>query len=305
MTEIARAESDADLAHWVEVHNEVSPIPVTAAELRAWGAAVEAEAHFLAKRAGVPVGAALASLEARRAAHGVALATILVRPDERGRGTGSALLAEVSAWAAERRLSVLEGFVTEDDEKSLAWTARKGFTEVSRESRLALDLRAVEAPGADPPDGVEITTWAGRPALAEGIYAVACEAYPDVPGSDEEEMERFQDWLAHDMRGPNDRPEATFVALADGEVIGYAKFHFPAATPTVAAHDMTGVKREWRGRGIAGALKRTQIAWAKRAGYERLETLNELRNLPIRRLNEQYGYRQTPGRVLVRRTLER
>ena len=33
-------------------------------------------------------------------------------------------------------------------------------------------------------------------------------------------MEPFEDWLAHDMQGSGDRPEATFVALADDEVVG-------------------------------------------------------------------------------------
>ena len=63
---------------------------------------------------------------------------------------------------------------------------------------------------------------------------------------------------------------------------------------------MTGVKRAWRGRGIAGALKRAQIAWAKEQGYKRLATQNELRNEPIRRLNERLGYKETPGQIIVR-----
>jgi len=63
---------------------------------------------------------------------------------------------------------------------------------------------------------------------------------------------------------------------------------------------MTGVKRAWRNRGIAGALKRAQIAWAKAEGYERMETANELRNEPIRKLNARLGYREAPGRVVVR-----
>jgi GNAT superfamily N-acetyltransferase len=113
-------------------------------------------------------------------------------------------------------------------------------------------------------------------------------------------MEPFDDWLAHDMRGSGDLPEATFVALAGEEVVGYAKFSLTAARPTVASHDMTAVKREWRGRGIAGALKRAQIVWAKEAGFERLETQNEVRNAPIRRLNERLGYRPAPGRVVMR-----
>jgi RimJ/RimL family protein N-acetyltransferase len=68
---------------------------------------------------------------------------------------------------------------------------------------------------------------------------------------------------------------------------------------------MTGVKRRWRGRGVAGALKRAQIAWAKEQGFERLQTQNEIRNEPIRRLNERLGYRVAAGRVIVRGPIAR
>ena len=70
-------------------------------------------------------------------------------------------------------------------------------------------------------------------------------------------------------------------------------------------HDLVGVKRDWRGRGIAGALKRAEIAWAKREGYTRLETENELRNEPIRRLNLRLGYVEEPGVVVYRRAARR
>ena len=63
---------------------------------------------------------------------------------------------------------------------------------------------------------------------------------------------------------------------------------------------MTGVRRDRRGRGIAGALKRAQVAWAKREGFERLQTENERRNEPIRRLNARLGYREAPGEVVMR-----
>ena len=68
-----------------------------------------------------------------------------------------------------------------------------------------------------------------------------------------------------DMQGAGDRPEATFVALADGEVVAYAKLSLSLARPTVAMHDITGVMRAWRGRGIAGALKAAEIAGRRRA----------------------------------------
>ena len=113
-------------------------------------------------------------------------------------------------------------------------------------------------------------------------------------------MAPFEDWLAADMGGTGDRPEATFVAVADGEVVGYAKFSLTDAQPTTAYHDMTGVRRAWRGRGVAGALKAAELRWAKEHGYELLRTQNEERNTPIRRLNERFGYRPAPGRILLR-----
>ena len=70
--------------------------------------------------------------------------------------------------------------------------------------------------------------------------------------------------------------------------------------PTVAMHDMTGVRRGWRGRGVARALKAAEIAWAHANGFERLETQNEERNEPIKRLNEEYGYVVEPGSITVR-----
>ena len=125
----------------------------------------------------------------------------------------------------------------------------------------------IAPPAVEPPDGVEIVTWAERPELARGIYEVALEALPDIPGSEDDEVEPFEDWLAHDMQGSGDRPEATFVAVAGEEVVGWAKFSLTAAQPTTAHHDLSAVKRAWRGRGIAGALKAAQINWAIANGY--------------------------------------
>ena len=95
-------------------------------------------------------------------------------------------------------------------------------------------------------------------------------------------MDPYEEWLSNDMQGDSDRPDATFIALVDGEVAGYAKLSLSKSDTKVAYHDMTGVRREFRGRGIAAALKRTQIRWAKQAGYEKLQTANEVRNAPIR-----------------------
>ena len=142
--------------------------------------------------------------------------------------------------------------------------------EIGREIHVSLDLTTIDPPEVNPPPGIRIVTWAERPELIRGIYEVAVEASADIPGDEEDEIEPFEDWLAHEMQaGPGDRPEATFVAVAGDVVVGYSKFSVSPES-TVAHHDLTGVKRAWRKRGIARALKQAQIAWAKQNGYERL-----------------------------------
>jgi GNAT superfamily N-acetyltransferase len=283
----------------LEIYNRIFPWDsITMDEVRDFIRSALHYGDYLARRNGEPAGSLAIALMPSRPTIGFSFVTVL--PEHRGVGVGSALYDTARGWLVERDIAEVEGVVPEDDAASLAWARRRGFEEVERNSRLVLELQDYEPPPVAPPDGIEITSWAERPELARGLYAVAAESFPDVPGAEDEVMEPFDDWLEHHMRGSGDRPEATFVALAGDEVVGYAKFSLTAARPRDANHDMTGVKRAWRGRGIAGALKRTQIAWAKSAGYQRLVTQNEVRNEPIRRLNERLGYRSSPGRIVVR-----
>jgi GNAT superfamily N-acetyltransferase len=290
---------ESGLAAWVGLHNRISPAAVSVEEVRAYRAALAGATHVLAVSGGEPVGAGFAARDPDQGARAAALAWIGVLPEAREAGVGSSLLAALGEWVGAVGLDAVEGHVEEDDAESLAWAGRRGFVEIARESWLTLDLGAVAPPALDPPAGVEVVTLAAHPDLLRAVYEVASEAYPDIPGH-EGDMEPFDEWVAADMSGPNDDPEGVFLALAGGEVVGYAKFHLPQARPGVAVHDVTGVRRAWRGRGIAGALKRAQLAWAKERGYERLETWNEERNAPIRRLNERLGFRLAPGRVLLR-----
>ena len=200
------------------------------------------------------------------------------------------------AWVRNRTMAGhLNVFMHRQDLR--LWAERLGFRETGRNARLGLDLTAIEAPEPVLPDGIEIVTWAERPDAARGMYEVASEALPDIPGDEESEIGTFEEWLFRDMQGVSDRPEMTFVALAGDKVVGYAKLVPSLSREGIAIHDLTGVLRDWRGRGIAAALKATQIAWAKRAGYAKLETSNEVRNEPIRRLNEQHGYVVEPGEI--------
>jgi GNAT superfamily N-acetyltransferase len=298
MTEIREIAED-ELERWIATAKVALDEADTVEGYLDWKRQARETIWLLASHEGRDVGTAI-GVGGWHSPEGVARAEIRVVAGARGGGVGSALLAELSGWARPLGYRELTAPVKEDDPASLAWAERRGFVEVGRNSLLVLDLTAIEAPRVEAPEGVEIVSWAERPGTERAMYEVAREAYPDVPGEDDAVVAPFDEWLSMDMQGAGDRPEATFLALAEGEVVAYAKLSLSRARPEVAMHDMTGVRRAWRGRGVARALKAAEIAWAKESGYERLETQNEERNEPIRRLNERFGYVVTPGTVTVR-----
>ena len=293
--EVVSCVDEACSEESLAIYNAVWPWDaVSMDEVRSWRSQVRDWADFLAP------GAGSAAVAVTPWQPGIGTVHLTVLAGCRGRGVGSALFAEVSTWLGQRGIQEVSAVVPEDEPASIAFAERRGFHEHSRSERLVLDLVGLCPPAVAPPDGIEIVSWADWPELIRGIYDVAREALPDIPGGEDEVVEPFEDWLAHDMQGSGDLPEATFVALAGEEVVGYAKFSLTKAQPTTAHHDLTGVKRAWRRKGIAGALKRAQVGWAKDHGYERLVTTPELRNEPSRRMNQRLGYRPAPGKIIMR-----
>ena len=55
-------------------------------------------------------------------------------------------------------------------------------------------------------------------------------------------------------------PTAYFIALEDGRLIGYGYLQLEGET---WSNGFMAVARDARGRGVAGAIKRAQVRWAK------------------------------------------
>jgi mycothiol synthase len=106
----------------------------------------------------------------------------------------------------------------------------------------------------------------------------------------------YDDWAYEELRGP-----VVFGALDGEQLVGYAALVTRAASPDVLEHGFTAVVRSHRRRGIAIALKRTQLAWAAEHGYSRLVTYTQEGNEAMHAINKKLGYRERPAWILVRR----
>lgn len=216
-------------------------------------------------------------------------ARIAVATDARGCGIGSTLLAAVSDWARDNGLDGLDVWVEEGDADGLTFLERRGFAEVEREVNSRRDL--IEAP--DPvvlPDGVVLVTLAQSSDLEEGMYAVAVDAFPDIPSADTVDAGDFDHWHAADLRVPGLIEACSVVALSGDRVVGYAVLVDRDPRPGYAVNEMTAVTRDMRGKGIATAMKRDVIRRAQRAGFTAIETHNEARNDAMLAINRALGY---------------
>jgi GNAT superfamily N-acetyltransferase len=199
---------------------------------------------------------------------------------------------EASAGARAIGKTGLEVWTTDATPEVVAYLEERGYEEVRHYRISELDVDA--APDPEEP-AFALTTFAARPDLAEELYEVAREAYGDQPGRSENRMSPYEVWRSW---GLDPHPaSACFIALENDRVLGYGYLELEGEQ---AKHGFTALRREARGRGIAGAIKRAQIAWAKRHGIKALRTANELRLPQMLALNERHGYRALYLEIVLR-----
>jgi mycothiol synthase len=292
------ATSDADLKRLIAVRTAVDPIlEPTVEELRFWQERLQAPLHVLATLDGDAAGYGIAGVFPEEEGERYVFADVGVRPDRRRRGVGSALLEALSDHARALDKEALQFEVGEDERDALHFFEKRGYVEVERQKALELDVDSIEIQAPEVPDGVQIASWEERPDIVPQLYELYREASADIPGLDSETTSSFEEWRLWELERPTRRHDLSFVAFTADEVVGYATLN---VFPSGGFHGLTAVARGWRRRGVGRALKQHQIAAAKRAGIGRLFTESEERNEPMRRLNEQLGFRPIPGMVVLR-----
>jgi GNAT superfamily N-acetyltransferase len=184
-----------------------------------------------------------------------------------------------------------------DDAGSVLFAEKFGFAEASRQVEQVRQIGAEPWPPA--PTEYEVVSVAERPELWPLAYhQVAIPTFPDMDVPSLLHVTEH-DWATEWMTDP----EATFVAVADGQPIGVAGLLLDPDKPERAEVAYTGVLREWRGKSVASTLKRTSMAWAAEHGITEIYTWTQQGNANMRRLNEHLGFTYGITSVDVRAAL--
>jgi len=274
--------SDADLEAYVAVANEAVPDDIhwDVEQQRDRRKRDPRRLYLLAETDGEPVAVGFAGPSDNSERGFVAPRVLLAA---RRRGIGTALLVRLADHLEQLGFKAAGAHVDGNDEGSLAFARRFGFEETDRQVEQVRTLGSESR--AEPPPGVTFVTIAERPELLREAYPLGVAGWADMATAEPVTIS-LDDWLADEATFP----EGSFVALADGEIVGYSGLCRMGDDPSLAEDGLTVVRSDWRRRGLATALKRAELAWAAANGIEEIVTWTQRGNDGMRAANEQLGY---------------
>lgn len=217
----------------------------------------------------------------------------------------AALLHRLDLWAAKLDVSEMVGHLLDPTTSELSRWEATGFERVGERARVARTVSAADRELARAnPDGVRVVELRERPELlpdAERLWADVHHDIPSALGFDMAEAPTMRKELG--IAPGDELPPWLVAAVADdAELVGIACL-VPMHGGVEAGHRFTGVAPDWRGRGVARALKVELLRWAASAGITRVYASNDEHNPAMRRVNDDLGYEQIHRIVLMRRDI--
>jgi GNAT superfamily N-acetyltransferase len=212
------------------------------------------------------------------------------------------------AWIAEHAAAdgarILNAYAAEDEPKVLDVLGRLGYERDRSDKVWQLDLEkhgkrllaeAAAARHKMKGDDIELLPLAESPGpeTLEGLHALNEAAVMDIPTSYPILPQTLADFI--DRMGAPDLPHDRLWLARDSDrpvAMSFLRF------PPVRGHVWTGFTcsdPDYRGRGIARAVKLQSLAQAIELGVPFVRTDNDSENAPMLHINETLGYDPRPG----------
>ncbi|HEY6962325.1 MAG TPA: GNAT family N-acetyltransferase [Gaiellaceae bacterium] len=196
-----------------------------------------------------------------------------VLPAHRGRGIGAALYDAIDPELPVR--------VQVDDEDGRRFVRSRGFELVHSMRLQALDLARTPLDGG-----------AGSVSLREldpnALRDLYLESVADIPTATPRTY-TDDDFRLQVAESPILDRDASCAILEDGEPVAFSIVISNRTTGRAGAQ-MTGVRRDHRGRGLALAVKAASLRRARDAGLQTMLAANDLENAPMLAVNRKLGF---------------
>jgi mycothiol synthase len=279
--EVRAAVSDADLEAWIHVRRTLFPNESAGTVEQQRERETPDRSLLVAELDGELAGSGIADRSSNLER---AFLVPRVLPAMRRLGVGTALLRALVGHALRMEVPGVSSLVDGNDAGAMAFARRFGFEEVERQVEQVRSLDGTEAAVSPLPDGIEVVTIEERPELLERSYELALQGYEDMvlPWT---VVGPIEEWLRDEATIPG----GSLVALANGDIVGFSGL-MRHDSDGVAEDGLTVVRRDWRRRGLAKALKEREVEWAAANGLKEIVTWTQRGNDGMRAVNEQLGY---------------
>lgn len=231
---------------------------------------------------------------------------IIVDPVVRQQGIGSRLYTDALAFAQQHGATLFEAEIPDNVPETLHFAQTRGFA-IDRhlfgskldlasfdETRFAGVIERVEV------SGLRLTSLAELGETAENqhrLYELNRRVVLDIPGH-EQAYRPFEQFQRDVFESSWYRADGQFVALDGERWIGMSSVGYFESSNSMY-NMITGVDRDYRGRGIALALKLLVVRYARRSGAVYISTNNDSENAPMLAVNRKLGYVAEPGKYLL------
>ncbi|MBV1854239.1 GNAT family N-acetyltransferase [Catellatospora tritici] len=241
--------------------------------------------RLLAEHEGRVVGFGMANLNLQTSVPNTGALTLVVDPDFRRRGTGSALHSRLEEHLRDIGATRVHAWAN-DDEATLAFARDRGFTLGAKDRFSQLDTRALP-PMPELPPGVTLISL--TEAGPRAVYDLDQAASIDEPGDVSYDGTPYDLWLKRYWGSPDQQHHVGTVAVVDG---------VPACATFMEADQATGrgtstgtcTLRDYRGRGLAKLVKSAALRKAAEVGIHTAITCNDYENKPMLAVNDWLGY---------------
>lgn len=189
--------------------------------------------------------------------------------------------------------------VAESDEESLGFAHRRGFVERKIDFPFLIDPQKVDSSllQAWSESEIEIVFMADLDSgeFRRAIHELFETVRIDIPRATPPKRMDFEQFEAHVLGDDAFCWEGSLVARdSKGGLIGMSGVFNGGESHTLDQW-LLAVRREWRGRGLARALKARGLLWARANGIREIRTDNDSRNAPMLSINDRIGFIRQRG----------
>jgi GNAT superfamily N-acetyltransferase len=235
-----------------------------------------------------------------------------VHPEYQGRGFGSALYKTIEEDSRPHDPLRFLTQTREDWSRGVRFLFDRGFEEASRAWESRLDVHAFDfTPYADAWDklqsehGIVIRTFQELehdPERNRKVYDLDWETSQDMPMTEPLTQLDYDYYWQRTLENPCFLPDALFIAVHGEDYVGMSALWSSLGNDDLYT-GLTGVKRTYRGKGVAFALKLRAIDYARKRGNPLIKTWNDTTNRAMLGINERLGFVKQPAWLEVKKDL--